>query len=59
MCRFLLENGSDVDAVNNQGNTPFFMATESLQKDIGQVNTKFFIRSNYDDRKCVVFNDSF
>lgn len=34
---YLLENGAAVDALNNQLNTPFFLATESLQKDICQL----------------------
>ena len=34
---FLLENGADIDMFNNHNNTPFFLATESLQKEICQV----------------------
>ncbi|KAK2566816.1 Poly [ADP-ribose] polymerase tankyrase-2 [Acropora cervicornis] len=33
---FLLENGADIDMFNNHNNTPFFLATESLQKEICQ-----------------------
>ena len=33
----LLENGADIDMFNNHNNTPFFLATESLQKEICQV----------------------
>ena len=34
---YLLENGADIDMFNNHNNTPFFLATESLQKEICQV----------------------
>lgn len=34
---FLLENGADIDMFNNHNNTPFFLATESLQKEICQL----------------------
>lgn len=34
---YLLENGTNVDALNNQLNTPFFLATENLHKDICQL----------------------
>ena len=34
---YLLENGADIDMFNNHHNTPFFLATESLQKEICQV----------------------
>lgn len=34
---YLLENGAKVDALNHHLNTPFFLATESLQKDICQL----------------------
>ena len=35
---YLLENGADIDMFNNHHNTPFFLATESLQKEICEVN---------------------
>ena len=34
---YLLENGADIDMFNNHNNTPFFLAIESLQKEICQV----------------------
>lgn len=34
---YLLENGADIDMFNNHNYTPFFLATESLQKEICQV----------------------
>ena len=34
---YLLENGADIDMFNNHNNTPFFLATESLHKEICQV----------------------
>ena len=34
---YLLENGADIDMFNNHNNTPFFLATESLQKEICEV----------------------
>ncbi|RMX55734.1 hypothetical protein pdam_00015503 [Pocillopora damicornis] len=34
---YLLENGADIDMFNNHHNTPFFLATESLQKEICQL----------------------
>ena len=37
ICLFMLENGADIDMVNSYHNTPFFLATESLQKEICQV----------------------
>ena len=37
---YLLENGADIDMFNNHHNTPFFLATESLQKEICQVKDK-------------------
>ena len=36
---YLLENGADIDIFNNHNNTPFFLATESLQKEICQVKS--------------------
>ena len=36
---YLLENGADIDMFNNHNNTPFFLATESLQKEICQVKS--------------------
>ena len=43
---YLLENGADIDMFNNHNNTPFFLATESLQKEICQVAKNF--RQIYD-----------
>lgn len=34
---YLLENGADIDMFNNHNNTPFFLATESLHKEICQL----------------------
>ena len=39
---YLLENGADIDMFNNHHNTPFFLATESLQKEICQVRNSDF-----------------
>ena len=37
----LLENGSDVNACNNGGCTPFFVAVEGLHGNIGKVHLSF------------------
>ena len=39
---YLLENGADIDMFNNHHNTPFFLATESLQREICQVRNSDF-----------------
>lgn len=39
---YLLENGADIDMFNNHHNTPFFLAMESLQKEICQVRNSDF-----------------
>ena len=37
VCKFLLENGCDVNARNATGNTPLFFAGEGLHKKVAQV----------------------
>ena len=44
---YLLENGADIDMFNNHHNTPFFLATESLQKEICQVKNMIVLFSDF------------
>ncbi|KAL9965899.1 hypothetical protein ACROYT_G029757 [Oculina patagonica] len=65
---YLLENGADIDMWNNHHNTPFFLATESLQKEICQLliewgadvmkrnkssKTAFDLMRHYELKKCL------
>ena len=45
---YLLENGADIDMFNNHNNTPFFLATESLQKEICQVKSDLIYQAAAD-----------